>query len=111
MRYILFSPRHTQTIPAITKTDGTVIPEREYTVEARALYKHKKLPDRRYRSDIPNFDPSISLVICKTPEEARQEQEALKNYCGEIFEIHSYSKGQIGPIIVITKEKEDPTNA
>ena len=42
----------------------------------------------------------MRLVKCKTFEEAKEEQEALKNYCGEVFEIHEYEKGQVGPKMV-----------
>lgn len=109
MKYVLYSPQHTVTIPEIEKTNGEVIPEREHTVSPRALYRHKRFPDRRYRRDYPDWDKETKLVICRTLEEAREEQEALRNYCGEVFEIRSYSKGEIGPEITAPENREEKT--
>ena len=103
MRYILYSPEHERTIPGFKKTTGEVIPDRTVTVGPRALYRLKNIPHRRYRHDYPNPYKSMTLVKCKTFEEAKEEQEALKNYCGEVFEIHEYEKGQIGPKVVEVK--------
>lgn len=103
MRYILYSPEHERTIPGIKKTTGEVILDRTVTIGPRALYRLKNMPNRRYRHDYPNFDKSMTLVKCKTFEEAKQEQDALLEYCGEVFEIHEYEKGVIGPRIVETK--------
>lgn len=100
MRYILYSPEHEKTIPRLKKTNGEAIPDRTVTVGPRALYRLKDLPNRRYRQGYPALDKSMRLVKCKTLEEAKEEQEALKNYCGEVFEIHEYEKGQLGPKIV-----------
>ena len=100
MRYILYSPGHEKTIPEIKKTNGEVIPARTVTVGPRALYRLKDLPTRRYSQQYPALDKSMRLVKCKTFEEAKEEQEALKNYCGEVFEIHEYEKGQVGPKMV-----------
>ena len=100
MRYILYSPTHKKTIPVVRKTNGEVIQSREITVGARALYRLKNLPDRRYRLNYPDQDKSTLLVKCKTIDEAKQEQEALKNYCGEEFEIHEYENGNLGPKVV-----------
>lgn len=100
MRYILYSPEHEQTIPAIKKTDGVTIPARTVTVEPRALYRLKDLPNRRYRQGYPAINKSMVLVKCKSYEEAKEEQRALKEYCGELFEIHEYENEIIGPKIV-----------
>lgn len=100
MRYILYSPEHERTVPGWKKTTGEVIPDRTVTIRPRALYQMKNMPNRRYRHDYPNLDKSLTLVKCKTFEEAKEEQEALKEYCGEVFEIHEYDKGQVGPRVV-----------
>lgn len=100
MRYILYSPEHEQTVPEIRKTNGEVVPERTFTIGPRALYSLKNIPNRRYRQGYPTLNRSMALVKCKTYEEAEAEQEGLKNYCGETFEIHDYVKGQIGPKVV-----------
>jgi len=100
MRYILYSPEHEKTIPEIRKINGEVISARTYRIGPRALYRLKDMLNRRYRKEYPALDKSLRLVKCKTLEEAKEEQEALKNYCGEVFEIHEYEKGQLGPKIV-----------
>ena len=49
--YVLFKKRTIRTdIPAIKKTDGTVIPERKYMAEDRAVYKHPRY-SRFYRGE------------------------------------------------------------
>lgn len=100
MRYILYSPEHKMTVPGFKKTTGEVIPDRTETIGPRALYRLKNLPNRRYRYDYPNIDKSMTLVKCKTLEEAKEERESLMEYCGEVFEIHEYEKGVLGPRIV-----------
>ena len=99
MKYILYSPPHEMVREAFTRTTtGEEVPRKVFQCGARALYRHKKLKDRRYRSDFPCcWDYTLTLLKCKTIREALQEQEALKNYCGEIFEIHEYQNGELGP--------------
>lgn len=99
MLYILYSPRHQVTIPEIQKTDGSVIPQRTITEPARALYKLRRkynMPNRRYRNTYPTYSLDMLLVKCRTLEEAKEEQKALRDYCGETFDIHEYRNGEIG---------------
>ena len=99
MQYILYSPSHKVSIPEIRKLDGEVIPQRTVIQSPRALYKLRrkyKMPDRRYRHPYPSYSVEMVLVKCKTLEEAKQEQNALRDYCGETFEIHEYKYGEIG---------------
>lgn len=107
MKYVLYSPQHAVMIPEIEKANGEIIPKREHIVFPRALYRHKHFPDRRYRHDYPTWDEELKLVICRTPKEAREEQEALRNYCGETFEIRTYSNGEIGPEITAPESREE----
>ena len=48
--YYLRKEPYEQTIPAIKKTYGTVIPERKYMAEDRAVYKHPRY-SRFYRGE------------------------------------------------------------
>ena len=97
MKYILYSPPHEMVRDAFRRTTtGEEVPRKVFQCGARALYRHKKFKDRRYRSDFPCWDDTLSLVKCKTFREALSEQEALKNYCGEVFEIHEYQNGELG---------------
>ncbi len=103
MRYIIYSPKHEKTIPEIKKTNGEVIPERVYTVPARALYRDRKLANRRYRRDYP--DPKMILLKFSSLKQAQEELESLIRYCGEReeWEIHEYENGTIGSKIVFIK--------
>ena len=96
MRYVLYSPPGKIVVEGFKKNDGEEVPERVFQRDARALYRHKKYLSRRYRSSFPSLDPALTLVKCRTVKEAKQEQEALKDYCGEVFEIRKYEKGWLG---------------
>lgn len=99
MQYILYSPSHQTTIPEIRKTDGSIIPQRTIIESARALYKLRRqynMPNRRYRNTYPTYDLAMVLVKCRTLEEAKEEQKALRDYCGETFDIREYRNGEIG---------------
>lgn len=99
MRYILYSPPHEMVRPEFTKTNGEVVPRKVFPVEARALYKHKRFPSRRYRNGFPCADNELVLVQCKMIEDAKQEQAALKDYCGETFEVREYVNKQVGKLV------------
>lgn len=103
MRYIIYSPKHEKTIPEIKKTNGEVIPERVYTVPARALYRDRKLANRRYRRDYP--DPMLILLTFRSLKQAQEELESLIRYCGEReeWEIHKCEHGTIGPKVELAK--------
>jgi len=92
--YVLFSPSRQMTREAFTKTNGEIVPTTVFEVEARALYRLKGLPDRRYRSGYPNpFDKQMFIAKFRTLDVAKQEQENLREYCGETFEIRGWAKG------------------
>lgn len=95
-QYILFSPAHEMKLPGFEKPNGEIVPERIKKLHARALYQHKRLKDRRYRRDMPDFDPDLKLLVCKSLTAAIREQKALESYSGERFEIRTYDKGEIG---------------
>ena len=84
MSYILYSPAHDVVREAFTRPDGTFVPEKVFTTEARALYRLRGLPDRRYRSDFPvPKDKDMYLAKFRSVKEAIREREALADYCGE----------------------------
>ena len=99
MKYVLWSPTHIEVREAITKSDGEIIPAKEFVVSERALYAHRRFANRRYRNDYPPRSPMLKLMTYNNIEDARQEQSELYEYCGEMFEIHEYNKGRIGKII------------
>lgn len=111
MSYILYSPAHDVVREAVTQTDGTFLPKKVFRTEARAVYRLRGLPDRRYRSSYPvPSHKDMRLAKFRSVKEAIREREALADYCGEEFEIHEWSDGVIGAKIeVVTKEMEGST--
>lgn len=86
--YYLRKESYEQIIPEIKKTDGTVIPERKYITEDRALYKHNKF-SRFYRSGYTEFKKSrMHLYKVKTLKTILEQREALYDYCGEWFDVY-----------------------
>ena len=100
MRYILYSPPAEIVCEGTVKANGEV---RKFTRFARALYRHKKYTSQRLCQVFPHKSSTLTPVICKTIEEAKEEQAFWEKCSGEVFEIHEYVKGQIGPRIVETK--------
>lgn len=86
--FYLRSEAHESTIPEMKKTDGTVIPERKYMVEERAIYKHKEL-SRFYRNPYP-ISRDNELILYKTDslEEILELRESMFEYCGEWFDVY-----------------------
>ena len=100
MSYILYSPAHDVVREAFTRPDGTFVPEKVFTTEARALYRLRCLPDRRYRSDFPvPKDKDMYLAKFGTVVAASREREILADYCGEEFEIRKWENGVLGEIV------------
>lgn len=108
MSYILYSPAHDVVREAFTRADGTFVPEEVFTTEARALYRIRGMPDRRYRSSYPvPTDKDMYLAKFRSVKKAIRERDTLARYCGEEFEIHEWSDGVLGAKIkVATKEIE-----
>ena len=96
IKYILYSPQHEQKVEGFTKPNGETVPDRVFTIHARALYMHKKFPDRRYRRDYPDDEKDLKLLQCRTITQAIEEQKRLQAYSGEVFEIRAYHQGRIG---------------
>lgn len=67
MYYLRKEPQE-KTIPEIAKTDGTVIPERKFMSDDRAIYKAKEF-SRFYRGDFKGLDgryQGMTVYTCKT---------------------------------------------
>ena len=96
MKYILYSPPHDIKVEGFTKANGEAVPERTTHVCARALYKHKRYINRRYRRDYPDYDLELKLLVLDTLSAAIREQKELADYSGETFEIRTYENGKIG---------------
>lgn len=109
MSYILYSPAHDVVREAFNRPDGTFVPEKVFTTEARALYRLRGLPDRRYRSSYPvPADKDMYLAKFRSVKEAIRERETLADYCGEEFEIREWLGDVLGAKIeVVTKEIEE----
>ena len=88
--YYLRKEQYEQTIPPIKKTDGTVITERKYMVEDRAVYKHPRY-SRFYRGEFIGVNgkyQGMKVYTCKTLKKIKQLQESTFDYCGEMFDIY-----------------------
>ncbi|MDO5540618.1 MAG: hypothetical protein Q4F83_11210 [Eubacteriales bacterium] len=88
--YYLRKEPYEQTIPEIRKTDGTVIPERKYMTEDRAIFKHPKFA-RFYRGTYSGLNgkyQGMKLYTCKTLKKIKELQERTEEYCGELFDIY-----------------------
>lgn len=88
--YYLRKEPYEQTIPEIKKTDGSVIPERKYMTEDRAIFKHSRF-SRFYRGDFTGIKgkyQGMKLYACKTLKESQELQQRTFEYCGEVFDIY-----------------------
>lgn len=86
--YYLRKESYEMTIGEIKKTDGTIIPERKYMTEDRALYKANNM-NRFYRRNYPNpKERGLSLYTCKKLSTILEHRENLYEYCGEYFDVY-----------------------
>lgn len=88
--YYLKSKSHEKTIPGFTRTDGTSVPERTYTVPERAIYKHHDF-SRFYRGEFEGLDKKyqgMKVYTCKTLKKIKEIQKSTFDYCGEWFDIY-----------------------
>lgn len=87
--YYLRSLPYEETIPEIKKTDGTVIPERKYKTEDRAIFKHPKF-SRFYRGTFTGLNGKyngMKVYCCKTLKRILALRESTYEYCGEYFDV------------------------
>lgn len=88
--YYLRKKPYTQIIKEIQKSDGSVIPERAYTTDDRAIYKSNKY-SRFYRNTFKGLDvnpPYMKLYTCKTLKCILALRQDIYDYCGEWFDVY-----------------------
>ena len=88
--YYLRKEPYEQIISKIVKTDGTVIPERKYMTDDRAIYKSNEY-SRFYRQEFKdmNTNPAgMKLYTCKTLNEILELRQSTYDYCGEWFDVY-----------------------
>lgn len=95
MSYILYCPEKVQVWERKELENGTIVPGKELRVGARALYRHR-YRDERFICPLRIIDTRVTLLRCKTLDEALKEQDALLERTGERFEIRDYNRGYIG---------------
>lgn len=95
MSYILYCPEKVQVWERKVLENGTIVPRKELRVGARALYRHR-YRDERFICPLRIIDTRVTLLRCKTLDEALKEQDALLDRTGEKFEIRDYNRGYIG---------------
>jgi hypothetical protein len=75
-------------MPQIEKTDGTIIPEKKYMTEDRALYKANDI-SRFYRRDYTGLkQKGFHLYQTKKISTILNQRENLYEYCGEWFDVY-----------------------
>lgn len=92
MYYLRKEPQE-EVIPEILKTDGTVIPERRFMSDDRAIYKHSRLA-RFYRGSFSGIDgryQGMKVYRCKTLKRILEIRDTMQVYCGEIFDVYDDS--------------------
>lgn len=98
--YYLRKEPYEETIPEIKKTDGTVIPERKYMTDDRALYKANGL-SRFYRREYTgDKQPGFTLYKVKKLSTILKQRSNLEEYCGELFDVY----GENGKVDLDGKE-------
>lgn len=88
--YYLRKEPYEAVIPEIIKTDGSVIPERKYMTDDRAIYKHHDF-SRYYRGDFTGIEGKrngMRVYQCKTLKKILQLRQSTFNYSGEWFDVY-----------------------
>lgn len=89
--YYLRKEPYEETIGEIRKTDGTIIPERKYITDDRAIYKAHQF-SRFYRQTFMGMDvnpPGMKLYTCKTLKKILELRQLMYDYCGEWFDVYN----------------------
>jgi len=106
-KYYLKLEAHEKILQGFTKTDGTVVPDRKYVVEERAIFKHKRF-SRFYRMNTDTSESELKLYETSSLKKIKDLRELTYNYCGEIFDIYD-ENGKVD-IPFHTAQKEDDEN-
>ncbi|WP_339193823.1 hypothetical protein MKY95_18865 [Paenibacillus sp. FSL P4-0176] len=92
MYYLRKEPEE-RVVPEIVKTDDTVIPERKFMSDDRAIYKHHDF-SRFYRGTFKGIAEKyqgMKVYQCKTLKRIVELRESMYQYCGEYFDIYDES--------------------
>ncbi|ASA20921.1 hypothetical protein [Paenibacillus donghaensis] len=79
-----------KTLPAIHKTDGTVIPERPFMSDDRIVYKAREF-SRFYRGSFTGLDgryQGMKVYTCKTLKRILELRETTLQSTGELFDVY-----------------------
>lgn len=88
--YYLRKEPYLNKIPEIRKTNGEVIPEREYMTEDRVIYKHHGF-SRFYRGTFTGINgkyQGMKVYTCKTLKRILELRKSTFDYCGEWFDVY-----------------------
>ncbi|OMD08379.1 hypothetical protein BJP50_07250 [Paenibacillus odorifer] len=102
--YYLRKEPEAKTLPEIRKTDGTVIPERPYMSDDRAVYKHSDFA-RFYRGSFTGLDgryQGMKVYTCKTLKRILELRESTLRATNELFDVYD----ETGKVDVKEKNNE-----
>ncbi|KAA1180674.1 hypothetical protein PAENI_25830 [Paenibacillus sp. B2(2019)] len=102
--YYLRKEPEAKTLPEIRKTDGTVIPERSYMSDDRAVYKHSDFA-RFYRGGFTGLDgryQGMKVYTCKTLKRILELRESTLRATNELFDVYD----ETGKVDVKEKNNE-----
>jgi len=88
--YYLRKKPYEFTIEPISKTDGTVIPERKFITDDMAIFKHHDF-SRFYRGIFTGMSgkyQGMRVYTCKTLRTIEKLRQTTFEYCGEMFDIY-----------------------
>lgn len=94
--YYLRKEPHEAIIQEIIKTDGSLIPERKYMTDDRAIYKHHDF-SRYYRGAFVGIEgkyQGMRVYQCKTLKKILKLRQMTFDYSGEWFDVYD-ENGQV----------------
>lgn len=105
--YYLRKEPYEAVIHEIIKTDGSVIPERKYMTDDRAIYKHHDF-SRFYRKSFSGTavkHQGMKLYRCKTLKQIIKLRKGIFDYCGEWFDVYD-ENGKVDIIGMVPENEE-----
>lgn len=88
--YYLKKEAFERTIEPIKMADGTIIPERKYIEDARAIFKHNRF-SRVYRGIFQGLEAKyqgMKIYMCKSLRRILELRKEMFEYCGEWFDVY-----------------------
>lgn len=88
--YYLRSTPHEATIQGFTRVDGTIVPDRKYTTNDMAIFKHHDFSRfyRGYFSGVNGKYQGMKLYTCKSMKRILELQRTTFEYCGDMYDIY-----------------------